>query len=137
MPAPGNPRRGGSAPRSRSGSNLRLSDADRAEVAERLSKHYADGRLDEAEFTERVDLAMSAKTESDLTGLFSDLPDTRRPEPPIRRRHHYRGIIFLVVVVLLAAAIGQALVRSFVPWLLVGLFVFLWLRYHPRHHRHL
>ena len=31
--------------------HLRVSDAERAEVADRLSKHYADGRLDQAEFS--------------------------------------------------------------------------------------
>jgi hypothetical protein len=55
--------------------NMRVSDAERAEVADRLSRHYADGRLDQAEFDERVSRAMAAKTVSDLRGLFDDLPD--------------------------------------------------------------
>ena len=42
---------------------MRVSDAERNEVAEQLSKHYADGRLDAAEFKERLDQAMSAKPE--------------------------------------------------------------------------
>ena len=117
--------------------NLRLSDADRAAVADRLAKHYADGRLDEAEFSERVDRAMSAKTQSDLTGLFFDLPSTVASELPARRRHRYLGIVLLVLIVLIAVAIGQALVRSSLPWLLIGLVVFLWLRYRPGHHRRL
>ena len=48
--------------------NMRVSDAERAEVADRLSKHYSDGRLDEAEFNERIDQAMRAKTHADLSG---------------------------------------------------------------------
>src|SRR5215471_7153623 len=53
---------------------MRISDADRADVADRLSKHYSDGRLDQAEFNERLDRAMKAKTQADLAGLFTDLP---------------------------------------------------------------
>jgi Flp pilus assembly protein TadB len=55
--------------------NIRVSDAERAEVADRLAAHYGDGRLDKAEFDERVSHAMSAKTRGDLNGLFDDLPD--------------------------------------------------------------
>jgi hypothetical protein len=135
MPASANPPRiSGSTPRSHTGPNLRLSDADRAEVADRLAKHYADGRLDEAEFSERVDLAMSAKTKADLTGLFADLPSTVASEAPTRRRHRSLGIVFLVLAVLVAVAIGQALIRSFIPWLLIGLVAFLWLCYRPGRH---
>src|SRR5215471_9150333 len=61
--------------RSTANPNLRVSDAERADVADRLSKHYGDGRLDQAEFNERMERAMSAKTQSDFAGLFADLPD--------------------------------------------------------------
>jgi hypothetical protein len=54
--------------------NIRVSDAERAEVADRLATHYSDGRLDKTEFDERVARAMSAKTRADLNGLFDDLP---------------------------------------------------------------
>ena len=54
---------------------IRVSDAERSEVADRLATHYSDGRLDKAEFDERVSRAMSAKTRADLNGLFDDLPD--------------------------------------------------------------
>ncbi|HWG01575.1 MAG TPA: DUF1707 domain-containing protein [Trebonia sp.] len=55
--------------------NIRVSDAERAEVADRLAVHYSDGRLDKAEFDERIAHAMSAKTHGDLDGLFDDLPE--------------------------------------------------------------
>jgi hypothetical protein len=55
--------------------HMRVSDAERAAVADRLATHYSDGRLDKAEFDERVARAMSAKTRADLNGLFDDLPD--------------------------------------------------------------
>jgi uncharacterized protein DUF1707 len=55
--------------------NMRVSDAERAEVADLLGRHYSDGRLDKQEFDERVARAMSAKTRGDLDGLFDDLPE--------------------------------------------------------------
>ena len=54
--------------------DLRASDAERNEVAEKLSHHYADGRLDQTEFKSRLDRAMGATTRGDLGGLFDDLP---------------------------------------------------------------
>jgi hypothetical protein len=58
---------------------MRVSDADRADVADRLAKHYSHGRLDQAEFDERLDRAMNAKTRADLVVLLADLPEG---EPP-------------------------------------------------------
>ena len=59
--------------------NLRVSDAERQAVTDRLAEHFADGRLDQAEFDERVGRAMNAKTRADLNGLFDDLPETGAP----------------------------------------------------------
>jgi uncharacterized membrane protein len=55
--------------------HIRVSDAERNSVAELLGQHYADGRLDQAEFDERMSRTMAAKTRGDLTGLFDDLPE--------------------------------------------------------------
>ena len=137
------PRRGSYAHR-----DLRVSDAERAEVADRLAKHYSDGRLDQAEFDERVDQAMRAKTQSDLSGLFDDLPPVDEPETPgksktakaaprrderaHRPRHH---VLFLVLMVVIAVALAHALVQVYIPWLLIGLLAVLWLVYGPRQHR--
>jgi hypothetical protein len=62
---------------------MRVSDAERSQVADRLSRHYAEGRLDDAEFEARLDRAMRATTRADLLGLFADLPE-RGPDigPP-------------------------------------------------------
>jgi hypothetical protein len=54
--------------------NMRVSEAERTEVVDRLARHYGDGRLDKAEFDERLSRAMAAKTMVDLQGLFGDLP---------------------------------------------------------------
>jgi GntR family transcriptional regulator len=56
--------------------HLRASDAEREAVTDRLAEYFAAGRLDQAEFDDRVGRAMSAKTRADLSGLFADLPDT-------------------------------------------------------------
>jgi Domain of unknown function (DUF1707) len=151
MSAPSSSRWGRGAAGRRASSvspQLRVSDAERADVADRLSKHYSDGRLDQAEFDERLDQAMKAKTQSDLHGLFTDLPAAEEPGKPVRQRSRRRGprIAGLVLIILIAAILGHALAGAFIPfffwhaltgsfftWLLIGLLVFLWLRYGPRH----
>ncbi len=59
--------------------HMRVSDAERQAVADRLAEHFSSGRLDQEEFDERVSRAMSAKTRADLNGLFDDLPEAGRP----------------------------------------------------------
>ena len=56
--------------------DLRVSDAERQSVADALSQHFGEGRLDQAEFDERLSQAMNAKTYRDLDGLLTDLPPT-------------------------------------------------------------
>jgi len=119
--------------------DMRVSDAERAANADLLAKHYADGRLDQAEFDRRMDQAMRATTQADLNGLFTDLPGTEPAQAPPRRRDRRPTIrfLFLVLVVVLAAALGQALVRPYTFWLVIALFVVLWLRHGPRQRRRL
>jgi len=162
MPAPYNPPwgRGSSGRRATySDPNIRVSHAERTEVADRLSKHYGDGRLDEEEFNERLDRAMNAKTRADLDGLFDDLPGhedppSPAPGPPVLRPPRSRSplprIAFLAFVVLAAIMVGQVLARPLffpfggglfpwgwslgwhIPWLLIGIVVFLWWRFARR-----
>ncbi len=119
------------ASRRRAGyADLRVSDAERAEVADLLSSHYGDGRLDQAEFNQRLDQAMAAKTYRDLAGLFADLPPTEasggsggpgsgtasevagrlRPQ----RGHH--PFLVLVAVIAIAVILGHALTVAWTPW---------------------
>ncbi len=91
--------------------NIRVSDAERQAVADRLAEHFSSGRLDQAEFDERVGRAMSAKTRADLNGLFDDLPETGAPaatDPTtgqLRRRHRHPVLLAaLIVFVAIAAA---------------------------------
>ena len=62
--------------------HLRVSDAEREAVTGQLAEHFAAGRLDQAEFDDRVGRAMSARTRADLSGLFADLPETGAPAVP-------------------------------------------------------
>jgi hypothetical protein len=85
--------------------DLRVSDAERSEVADRLAEHSSEGRLDQSECNERVEQAMRAKTRSDLAGLFDDLPDSEASEVttrPRRRRGYHpvliAGLIIAIVV---------------------------------------
>ena len=52
---------------------LRASDADRDRVIELLRAAVADGRLDQAEFDERLDAALAARTLDALAPLTADL----------------------------------------------------------------
>jgi hypothetical protein len=134
--------------------HLRVSDVERNAVAERLSAHYADGRLDQAEFDERVSKTMSAKTRGDLAGLFDDLPDPEEPAgassgsrgpggPAIPYRPHRRGgllrPLLLAVIVLVVASIAWHAATSFfyIPWfpIAVILAIALFVARSSRHHR--
>ena len=103
---------------------LRISDAERAEVADLLARHYGDGRLDQAEFNHRLDQAMQAKTYSDLDGILVDLPRTdaeasEAPKATERRRHehrHLRVLVLTVFIVIAAATVAHALVWSLSTW---------------------
>jgi len=101
---------------------LRVSDAERQAVADRLAEHFADGRLDQAEFDERVGRAMNAKTRADLAGLFDDLPETGAPAMPERPRRRRRyPILTVALLVLITVAAAHAVAAVTVPWVWIGL----------------
>ena len=114
--------------------NLRASDAERNEVADKLSRHYADGRLDQTEFKARLDRAIGATTRGDLKGLFDDLPPLA-DEPQPRRPRRSRLVSFVLIVALVAVAAGSTVSYVHFPWLLLVLAgLFLWRRT-SHHHR--
>jgi hypothetical protein len=103
--------------------HLRVSDADRQAVTDRLAEHFADGRLDQAEFDDRVGQAMNAKTRADLSGLFSDLPETGAPAVPdhphpLRRRRH--PVLIFVLLVLFVMATAHAVLWATWPLLWIA-----------------
>lgn len=60
--------------------DLRVSDAEREPVIQRLQDAYAEGRLDEDEFDMRVQLAITAKTRSELGAVTRDLEPVRKAQ---------------------------------------------------------
>jgi hypothetical protein len=54
--------------------DLRVSDAERDAVVADLGQHFQDGRLDQAEYDQRVTAALAARTRGHLDALLSDLP---------------------------------------------------------------
>ena len=153
--------RGSGARQRATDATMRVSDAERAEVADELAQHYADGRLDQAELDERLTRTMSAKTRADLTGITDDLPEAgarpaarasarparSRAVPPARRaRPQWPRVLLIVLLITVVATTWHGLVSfwpwswfgfgfGFGPWLWIALLAFCWLRFGPRRHR--
>ncbi|MHB1584772.1 MAG: DUF1707 SHOCT-like domain-containing protein [Acidimicrobiales bacterium] len=134
---PEGPWYGGRPGRGLADPQMRVGDAERNQVAEALSQHFSDGRLDGTEMKERLDRAMGAKTRGDLAGLLSDLPPLGPPPTPVPRRHRVGlWLTAFAVLVFLSVPWQDAHWLWFprVPWLLIGLVgVFLWRRGRRRH----
>jgi hypothetical protein len=121
---------------------LRASDGERNAVADKLARHYAEGRLDEVEFKNRLDTAMTATTRGDLKGLFHDLPplQSEPPPPPPRHRRILPVLFGLAFLAIVAGATIPVYPLYHVPWLLIGIVGFVvwrrmlgrphWLRHH-------
>jgi len=60
----------------------RFSEADREKIAGRLRDAFADGRLDQPEFTTRLDHLYAASTYGELEPLVRDLPPVRTHSTP-------------------------------------------------------
>jgi hypothetical protein len=102
--------------------HMRVGDVERRAAADRLGEHFADGRLDQAEFDERNGRAMSAKTRADLTDLFTDLPETGVPAGPVRPpRGRVRSALVLVATVAVIMIAAHALL-AIAPLLWLGFF---------------
>ena len=78
------------------GDGPRASDAEREHVVAALQRHFADGRLTDEEFGERVDQVLRARTLGELYALTADLPELpvvdvpHRPVRPAGRRRRWR-----------------------------------------------
>ena len=68
---------------------LKASDADREQIAERLRKATAEGRLLAEELEERLEATFTARTYGELDAVVADLPGAtvppaaERPRPPV------------------------------------------------------
>jgi hypothetical protein len=121
---------------------IRVSDAERDQAVAELSKHYQSGRLTLEEFDDRSDRALRAKTGSDLSALFTDLPTGTAtgpaPEPagpglpsfpagPVQRHPGGPSVARIVIAFVIASiilgnlasvAVNSGHVHVHVGWLL-------------------
>ncbi len=123
---------------------MRAGDSDRQAVADKLKQALDEGRLDLAEYDERLQRAYAAKTYGDLKGLLDDLPTATLPEraaatepaataAPVPQLSSARtgqlvrawlggfgGVFVLGTVIWLVTSIGSGELRYFWPmWLLI------------------
>ena len=98
--------------------DIRVSDAERDQAVAELSEHFQSGRLTQEEFEDRSGRALQARTESDLVGLFSDLPHNTipapvAPAPDMRRRvPAHLPLIRVVILGVIAAIVAGSLFGS-------------------------
>lgn len=117
------------------GPDLRIGDAEREAAADYLREHFADGRLTQEEFTERLDAVFAAKTQSQLGAITKDLPQPAAgPSAPLpvaaaagwdreRARQEYRsrprprlGFVPVIIAALVSwLLIADLSLRAF-PW---------------------
>ena len=66
------------------GSATRASDRERDAVVQRVQEAFAEGRLDDTEFDERMRAALTARTHADLDAALADLPAATAGTGPTR-----------------------------------------------------
>jgi len=112
---------------------LKASDADREQIAERLRKATAEGRLLAEELEERLEATFTARTYGELDAVVSDLPGVtvRRRERPrsfaLTPVHLVALFLLAPVIVALMLAVAVIMATLFSAWgllLIVGWFMF-------------
>jgi hypothetical protein len=105
--------------------DIRASDEERDAAAAELGAHFQAGRLDPAEFDDRLGRALRARTRGDLAGLVTDLPQASAPQaPPVGRRSRTAVMVAIAVTLGLAALAitetgGGYGHRFWAPWWLI------------------
>ena len=114
---------------------VRIGDAEREQAQTTLGDHYAAGRLDHDEYSERLDRIWAARTRAELDPVFQDLPGTagpvarpshpystpasRRPATAVRTRTSRPPVPLVILLVVLATFA----VATHLPVIAVGLAV--------------
>lgn len=129
------------------GDRVRIGDTERNQAAEALAEHFATGRLDHAEYDERLSVVWTAKTRSDLVPVFADLPHPRGPlSPPAppslariradirEQRRRERGWLPPWPAIVLIAIALLALTKM--PFVLIFVALLVWRPWHHHAWRH-
>ena len=120
-----------------SGDQLRLGDAEREQASSLLRDHYAEGRLDTEEYSERLDAVWAARTRADLRPVFADLPgpggsfstpESRRTAVGHAPRHRPTMLRWVVPVLIIALVVT---IVTHLPFVLLALLV-AWAVFHRR-----
>lgn len=97
--------------------DMRISDAERSAVQERLRRAHDIGQLDLGEFDDRVKSVWSARTRGELARVTADLP-APPPEPGRRRMFSDTGGgITMRVLTIVWSSLAAV---NFVVWALIG-----------------
>ena len=108
--------------------DVRVSDAERDEVVQQLSRHTGDGRLTLDEFEQRVEQALNAKTRGDLDVTLQGLPSARpRAGRQLDVGPRLRPIAALALIALAIVTMG-----AWVLWIVVPIAL---CRRRGRHHQ--
>jgi len=87
--------------------DLRIGDAERDAAMTQLREHFVAGRLTFDELTERIDAALTTKTQRQIDSLMVDLPRPPRmarhePGPPVPAPDAGRFLVFAMLLFALA-----------------------------------
>ncbi len=108
--------------------DMKASDSDREQVAERLRRACADGRLFAHELEERLAAALRARTYGELDAVVADLPGGRVAlRPRADMAHWARPVLALAIAIPLAIVLIATVVfvltgvfAVWMTWMLVG-----------------
>ncbi len=125
-------------------SDMRASDSDREQVAERLRRATGDGRLFAHELEERLAAALRARTYGELDAVVADLPGGRVARRSASELSHWARpalalAIAIPVVLIVVAAVVFVLSGVFavwMTWMLVGWWILGRRRPGHRNHSH-
>lgn len=113
--------------------DLRVSDAERTAVQERLHRAVEAGQLDLHEFDTRVQSAWAAKTRGELVRVTADLPEPPPPAPPAPSWEAFArddaGTAMRVLTIIWACILAATLSIWGATSLAVGEFVHPWFLY--------
>jgi hypothetical protein len=109
---------------------LRVSDAERADVQERLRRAVGDGQLDLHEFDARVQTVWAARTRGELVRVTADLPEPPPPPPPPAKRRVFSdddaGTAMRVLTIIWACVVAVNVVVWATVSLATGQFIHPW-----------